>query len=129
MESQFLDNKHLLLHSLKQMAMACELIIEWNKPIHSIDDYVTSMEGMKTLAAVCMQIESIGEGIKKIDTRFPGFLSEYAPDIPWKSIKGMRDRIAHGYFNIDAEIVYDVAVNEVPILLKAFHGIIKDTNK
>lgn len=129
MESQFSDNYHLHLHSLRQMSMSCDMIIEWNKSILSPDDYATSMEGMKTLAAVCMQIENIGENIKKLDTRFPNFLQESAPEIPWKSIKGMRDRIAHGYFNVDTEIVYDVAVNEVPVLLKTIHRLINSLDK
>ncbi len=68
------------------------------------------------MAASCMLIESIGEGVKKIDKLYPGFLSDNEPDIPWKNVKGLRDHIAHGYFNIDADIVYDVAINEIHIL-------------
>lgn len=66
--------------------MSCDMIIEWNKSIHSPDDYATSMEGMKTLAAVCMQIENIGENIKKLDTRFPNFLQESAPCLTVKKV-------------------------------------------
>lgn len=36
-----------------------------------------------------------------------------APEIPWKSVKGLRDHIAHGYFNIDADIIYDIVANEL----------------
>ncbi|MCC8113207.1 MAG: DUF86 domain-containing protein [Bacteroidales bacterium] len=35
-------------------------------------------------------------------------LFELRPEIPWRQIKGMRDHIAHGYFEINAELVYDV---------------------
>lgn len=68
------------------------------------------------MAASCMLIESIGEGVKKLEKLMPGFLQENAPDVPWKNIKGLRDHIAHGYFNLDADIIFDVAVNEIPAL-------------
>lgn len=65
------------------------------------------------MAASCMLIESIGEGVKKIDRQMPGFLEKAEPQIPWRSVKGLRDHIAHGYFNIDEDVVFDVAVNEI----------------
>lgn len=72
------------------------------------------------MAASCMLIESIGEGVKKIERHIPDFLQTNAPDVPWNDIKGIRNHIAHGYFNLDAEIIYDVSVNEVPKLLDKF---------
>ena len=68
------------------------------------------------MAATCMLIESIGEGIKKIDRLAPEYLKSQAPETPWKEIKGLRDHIAHGYFNLDADIIFDVAMNEIPQL-------------
>ena len=94
--------------------------MEWNKDVISSDSYVCSPEGMQKMAASCMLIETIGEGIKKIDRLLPGFLMEISPDIPWRSIMGLRNHIAHGYFNLDAEIIYDVAVNEIPGLKAEF---------
>jgi len=67
-----------------------------------------------------MLIESIGEGVKKIDKILPDFLQNNAPDIPWKNIKGLRDHIAHGYFNLDEEIIYDVSINEIPTMRVVF---------
>lgn len=45
--------------------------------------------------------------------------------IPWKAVKGIRDRIAHGYFEIDAEIIYEAVVKDVPELLVATRFFIK----
>ena len=60
----------------------------------SADEYVSSPNGMKTLAATCMLLEAIGEGVKKIDRRTEGFLlKSVCPNIPWKNIMGMRDHI------------------------------------
>ncbi len=40
--------------------------------------------------------------------------------MPWREIKGLRDHIAHGYFDLDASIIFDVVVNEIPSLKPAF---------
>lgn len=106
----------MAIHTLSQLTEACDMIQYWNRNVSCVDDYVTSPDGMETMAASCMLIESIGEGVKKIDRLIPGFFQEYAPDTPWKSIMGLRDHIAHGYFNLDAEIIFDVAINEIPSL-------------
>ena len=73
-----------------------------------------------------MMIEAIGEGVKKIDRLSPGFLAEKSPETQWKQIMGLRDHIAHGYFNIDADIIFDVAKNEIPILKETLNKIKSD---
>lgn len=70
-----------------------------------------------------MLIEAVGEGIKKLDSLFPGMLTQVSPDTNWRGIKGMRDSIAHGYFFIDADIVFDVAVEEFPELRTALQKV------
>lgn len=119
MESQSSKNKFLISHILNQLVEACGLIDVWNKKILTADDYLSSPAGMQVMAASCMMIENIGEGIKKIDKLSPGFLSSNCPQIQWKNIKGLRDHIAHGYFNLDEEIIFDVSKNEIPILSEA----------
>ena len=73
------------------------------------------------LAADCMLIEAIGEGIKRIDERTNGELLIYCPEIPWKAVKGMRDHIAHGYFDINSELVWDVVKNDLSPLRDAIN--------
>ena len=63
-----------------------------------------------------MLIESIGEGVKKIDRLTQGLIYQKFPDTQWKEIMGLRDHIAHGYFNLDADIIFDVVKNEIPFL-------------
>lgn len=65
-----------------------------------------------------MLIEAIGEGVKKIDRLIPELLYEKFPDTSWKEIMGLRDHIAHGYFNLDADIIFDVVKTEIPSLQK-----------
>lgn len=129
MEFVSLHDKEIATHILSKMLDACNMIIEWNAQTHSADDYLLSSDGMQKLAATSMLIESIGEGAKKIDRLSSNFLSDNAPGIPWLSVKGIRDHIAHGYFNIDADIVFDVAVNEIPHLRLALISLIERCNR
>ena len=60
--------------------------------------------------AVVRALEIIGEATK----RLPMDLREQYPDIPWKGMAGMRDRIIHGYDNVDYQIVWDVVKDDIP---------------
>ena len=118
-------DKEIVADTLFQINEAIDHIEEWCININSGDDFVSSADGMKTLAAVCMLLEAIGEGIKKIDKRTEsGLLRVICPEIPWKSIMGMRDHIAHGYFNIDADFVYDVVHRDLKPLRVAVGNLI-----
>ncbi len=95
------------------------MLQQWNKDINEVDDYLLTPEGMKNLAATCMIIEAIGESIKKIDKKTNGELLVLRTEIPWKRVMGMRDHIAHGYFDIDAEVVFQTIKNNISPLLDA----------
>ena len=69
-----------------------------------------------------MLLTAIGEGINRIKRSLPEFLESTYPDIPWKAIVGMRNHIAHGYFELDAEIVYETVSTNIPSL----HDAIKE---
>lgn len=94
----------LTLNSISETILNLE---EWNKNVKSSDDYYSTPGGMQLLAANCTLITAIGEGINRINRLMPDFLNSNFPDIPWRDIIGMRNRIAHGYFELDAEIVFD----------------------
>ena len=66
----------------------------------------------KTRSAVVWQLTVIGEAAKNI----PAHVRRRYPEIPWSSMAGMRDRLAHGYFAVDYEIVWKVVKEELPDL-------------
>ena len=95
------------------------MLLTWNKEISDFNEYLVSMEGLKNLAASSMLIEAIGEGVTKISHRLPGFLEKEKPEVEWQQIKGMRNRIAHGYFDIDAEHVFTIVKSDIAPLKDA----------
>ena len=82
----------------------------------SEEDYYQSSGGMQKLAASCMLIEAIGEGIKQIDKITNGGLLPERPEIPWRDVIGIRNHIAHGYFNINGALVFDTVKNDLDAL-------------
>ena len=106
-----------VLLTLKSIEETMKRIVEWNKHISSTDDYYASPSGMQLLAANCTLITAIGEGVNRINRIRPDFLELNFPDVPWIDIIGMRNRIAHGYFELDADIVYYAVTEDIPELL------------
>lgn len=108
-----------------QIENAIQQLKDWNANILSSDDYYSSPEGMKNLAASCMLIEAIGEGVKQIDKFTDSKLLTERPEIPWKDVIGIRNHIAHGYFDIDGDIVFDVVKNNLDSLQEAIEYFLK----
>ncbi len=90
-----------------------------------ISRYVLSMtfdefcDDSKTVDAVVRNLEIIGEATKNISES----LKAQTPEISWRGMAGLRDRLIHNYFGVDVEIVWKIAVDEVPVLLERLHKI------
>ncbi len=69
----------------------------------------------RTLDAVIRNLEIIGESVKKLTPEARAL----APQIDWRKISGLRDILAHAYFGIDKDIIWDVVANKVPELRRA----------
>ena len=111
--------------TFEQINTAISQLQEWNAEVSSAEDYYMSSTGMQKLAASCMLIEAIGEGIKKIDNLTQGRLLPKRPEIPWKDVMGMRNHIAHGYFDIDGYLVFSTIKNDLTALQEAVKYFIK----
>lgn len=126
MEFTSYSKKEQVLSVFMQIEKAIEQLQEWNSNIHSANDYYLSPGGMQTLAASCMLIEAIGEGVNKIHRITEKQLLPKRDDIPWEDIIGLRNHIAHGYFDIDGDIVFSVVKEDLISLLEAVRFFINE---
>ncbi len=68
---------------------------------------------MRCSLALVRLLEIIGEAAKGISE---GLRQQY-PEIPWKQIAGTRDRLIHGYFDVDLDIIWSIVAHDLPILI------------
>ncbi len=72
--------------------------------------------------AVVRALEIIGEATK----RLPKELRQRYPELPWRGMAGMRDRIIHGYDTVDLQIVWDVVRGDIPQIKPRIQQILSD---
>jgi uncharacterized protein with HEPN domain len=75
--------------------------------------YDNFLKDIKTQDAVIRNIEIIGEAAKNVSEKTRG---NY-PEIPWKLVAGMRDKLVHHYFGVNIDIVWDVVRKDLNLLI------------
>ena len=82
-------------------------------------------EDDKTSSAVIRKFEIIGEATRHV----PDNLKENYPDIPWKRMAGMRDRLIHAYFGVDYRLVWEAIKIDIPKLKPRLEEILAGLEK
>ncbi len=72
-----------------------------------------------------MSLVIIGEAATKAMDRYAAFIAAHA-GLPWRSMRGMRNRIAHGYFDINLDVVWDTVQVALPDLLRQLPAVRQD---
>jgi uncharacterized protein with HEPN domain len=83
--------------------------------------YERFLADIKTQDAVIRNLEIIGEATKSLSTG----LREKHPDVPWKGMAGVRDRLIHHYFGVNLDIVWDIVAVELPVLESQVEAILQ----
>lgn len=109
--------KEHVLHLLRKIEQTLKRIIDNSTEIDSYHFYYLTPVGMERLESTCMLLIAIGESIKGVDKLTNKELLPQFPSIDWKGAMGIRDIIAHHYFDLDAEIVYNVVKSNLPEML------------
>ena len=117
----------LLLEKLEQIDEALVRIERRFEGIGSPDDFLDSANGLDMLDAISMMLIAIGDNFKNIDKKTEGnFIYQKYPHIQWSGVKGVRDILAHQYFNIDAEEIFHICSYDIQPLRKAVREMIKE---
>lgn len=106
-------DRSLLLEQLDEVDEAIRRIERRFQGIASAEDFIASDTGLDRLDGIAMMLIAIGENIKKIDKNTKGKVLERFPEIHWPGVKGTRDILAHDYFGIDHEEIYNICVNDL----------------
>lgn len=83
------------------------------------------LEDKRSQQAVIMSLIIIGEAATKVMDNYAEFTLAHA-QVPWRSMRGMRNRIAHGYFDINLDIVWETVQTALPELLKQLPAVRPD---
>jgi uncharacterized protein with HEPN domain len=104
------DERVYLLHAIE----AINAILGY-----TVDGRDSFFADRKTQDAVIRNIEIIGQAVKGVsdDTR------RLEPDVPWRQIAGMRDKLIHEYFGVDLNLVWDVVERDLPEVRPALEAL------
>jgi uncharacterized protein with HEPN domain len=96
---------------LDDIVTSAELVLEFTAGL-SMSEFIADR---RTYHAVLRNLEIIGEAAKKV----PEEVRQRAPAVPWRQIAGFRDRLAHGYFDVDDDVVWNVVQEHLAALRDA----------
>lgn len=104
----------LVQSSLNQIQALVSTIEERCKSIHTVDDFLGTQGGMLLLDAICMNLIALGEAVKNLDKVSNNELLPRYGQLNWSGVMRMRDKIAHHYFEVDAEVVLQTIKEDIP---------------
>jgi uncharacterized protein with HEPN domain len=99
--------------------------------INDVENFIDGMDfedfikDKKTVYSLVRAIEIIGEATKNV----PELIRTKYPDVPWKKMAGMRDRLVHQYFGVDLEILWETAKEDVPQLKVPLSKVLEELDK
>ena len=119
MEFESTDILAMVYETLNNIDIAIKRLQERTTQVHSVDDFILSPWGMEKLDAACMVLIAIGESVKTLDKLTDKKMLPTYPSVDWKGVMGVRDIIAHHYFQVDPDAVFSIIKNDLEPLKQA----------
>ena len=107
-----------------------DLLVDMIEAIRRVEVYVDQVEyqdflvDIKTQDAVIRALEILGEASKGVSVS----VKDSFPDLPWKSMAGLRDKLIHDYFGVNLDIVWEVATDRMSDLSTQIKQILEQEN-
>jgi len=108
------DPRVFLKHTLESIEW-----IEKETEVVSKDEFI---KNVPTQDMVIRRLEIIGEAVKNL----PADFKKNYPDVPWQKISGLRDKLIHGYFGIDLELVWEIIKKNLPLFKLQIQQMLRD---
>ncbi len=122
--------KEALLDMLYFVRKQAIFIEETTAQTTSVEDFLRTQNGMILYNSTCMCLQTIGETLRKVDDLTKRqFLPIFYPQIPWKSIYGLRNIISHEYEDTDPDEIYRTIKNNISEVIATVNTIISDVQK
>lgn len=121
-------DKQLLAERLTGILEILERIPRRFAEIRSPSDFTDSEAGIDRMDAICMILIAVGEEFKAIDRRTNGTLLSRYPEVNWRGVMGVRDFLAHGYFQVNADQLFGICRDDIPLLIETVRKMIEELN-
>jgi uncharacterized protein with HEPN domain len=119
-------DRQVLLYELSQILEALEQIPRRTIGINQPEDFRDGNRGRDSLDGVLVIFIACGEAFKHIDkVTASAFLPKYK-SVDWRKVIGLRDVIAHHYFDVDVEQIFAICQHRVPLLIETVRAMIAD---
>lgn len=119
----------MILHILELIKSSLQEVSKRSDKISEPNDFLTSESGVILLDSICMKLSAVGESIKSLDKITNHELLPKYSEIPWKNVMGVRDFIVHHYFEVDADVIFDICKNDVPVLSSVITQMMEDLHE
>ena len=119
----------MTLHVLELIKTSLLEVEKRSEKITEPNDFLISETGVILMDSICMKLSAVGESIKNLDKITNRELLPKYSEIPWKNVMGVRDFIVHHYFEVDADVIFEICKNDVPVLISVINRMIEDLRK
>lgn len=121
-----MSDRQMLVDRLTAVLEALQRIPRRFAGISAPSDFTDTEAGVTQMDAICMVLIAVGEQLKKLDNDTHGALLAQYPNVSWRGIIGVRDFLAHGYFQVNPEQLFAICRDDIPALIQTVRGMIAD---